>query len=334
MIKDFFENLSYRRKNENDLSDVTWAMCNACPKFKEFFLKFFFSDINVNDDTIINREVSIDGSRADFVIYNEDEKYLIENKIYDDGHHFGTYDITFGVTPDRFGYIANYTIPQPKSNALYMIRRWDDFYNKLGQIELDNEEEKQLIEGYRLYLKNVCHIVTFTKPMNIEGIFSLYELIESLCVLCDRKTDHFELKEYNRNRYYDNSHSDHTATGVNFQVKIDDGCRLEAYGWIGIYFNEEEPTIYMVFYDSKGWGQSICNLIRKDKSDKNMLSQIFALSDEEDGCWFSYIDGYDTYEEHFNKMSIEEQKEQLQLFMDSVLEYIYKLKTTDEMKGL
>lgn len=334
MIKDFLEHLSYRRRNENDLSDVTWAMCNASPKFKEFFLNFFFSDIKVNEDTRIEREVSEDNSRADFVIYNGDDKYLIENKVYDGNHHFGEYDSTFGVTPARFGYIANYTITQPKSGVSYQIRRWDDLYNKLGKIDLDNEDEKELIEGYRLYLKSVCHIVTFTKPMNIEGIYSLYELIETFGVLCERKTDHFELKEYNRNRYYDNSHSDHTATGVNFHVKFA-GCRLEAYGWIGIFFNEEEPTIYMGFYDYKGWGKPICDLLKKNNysvSDNPSLFELCDHSDDDDACWFTYIDGYDKYEDHFNQLPIEEQKAQLQLFMDSVLEYIYKLKTVIKIK--
>ena len=107
MIKEFFENLSYRRKNENDLSDVTWAMCNASLKFKEFFLKFFFSDIIVSEDTIIDREVSKENSRPDFVVYNGEDKYLIENKINDDKQHFGIYDNTFEVTPDSELYYSS-----------------------------------------------------------------------------------------------------------------------------------------------------------------------------------------------------------------------------------
>lgn len=38
MIKDFFENISYRLDNENDLSDIVWAMCYTSPTFKEVFL--------------------------------------------------------------------------------------------------------------------------------------------------------------------------------------------------------------------------------------------------------------------------------------------------------
>ena len=92
---------------ENDLSDITWALCNASHKFKEVFLKFFFPEIQISPDVVIEREISKDDSRPDFVIHNGSELYIIENKINDQAHHFGQYEKAFKVTPERFGYIAN-----------------------------------------------------------------------------------------------------------------------------------------------------------------------------------------------------------------------------------
>ncbi|SNR51015.1 hypothetical protein SAMN06265371_104145 [Lutibacter agarilyticus] len=37
----FFENIAYRKRNENDLSDITWAACCTSPSFQLLFLNFF-----------------------------------------------------------------------------------------------------------------------------------------------------------------------------------------------------------------------------------------------------------------------------------------------------
>ena len=42
IIKSFFSNLADRRRKENDLSDITWAMCQASPAFQKAWLHFFF----------------------------------------------------------------------------------------------------------------------------------------------------------------------------------------------------------------------------------------------------------------------------------------------------
>ena len=38
----FFTALSERARKENDLSDITYAMCEANLEFQKFFLDFFF----------------------------------------------------------------------------------------------------------------------------------------------------------------------------------------------------------------------------------------------------------------------------------------------------
>ena len=70
--KDFFETLSFRLKNENDLSDITWAMCLSCESFRNDFLHFFFPEMVIDKNISIEREVSENDSRPDFLIENKD----------------------------------------------------------------------------------------------------------------------------------------------------------------------------------------------------------------------------------------------------------------------
>ena len=310
--------------NENDLSDIIWAMCNTSPKFKEVFLSFFFPEIVISPDVEIEREVSKDDSRPDFIIHNNGDIYLIENKINDRNHHFGQYDKAFSVEPEKFGYIANYVIPQPEKDKHYQIRTWEEFYFLLGKGITENEQEQYLIDGFRLYLKNVCSIIEFNKPMNIEGIFSLYQFMEVLIKLCKREEDNFVLDVYNQDRMYNNSHACHSAMGVNFELKIKD-CNIQSWGWIGIYFSEEVPTICIGFHDKENWGKPVCNLIKEAMGSIQEGKHSTVPYYEDDAYWFEYIDGKDTYEESFNKLSLNEQIGELKKFMDEVLNLICDL---------
>ena len=53
---DFFRFLSDKFRKENDLSDITWAMCQSCESFRQYFLKFFFPEIQLDEDISIERE--------------------------------------------------------------------------------------------------------------------------------------------------------------------------------------------------------------------------------------------------------------------------------------
>lgn len=325
MITSFFENLSYRVNNENTLSDITWALCCSSPMFRELFLKFFFPEMQLSPEVEIEREIAKEDSRPDFIIYNNDDVYLVENKINDQKQHFGQYEKTFKVPPERFGYIANYMIPQPKQGKYYQIRTWEGFYKHLGTIHSDNEQEQSLFDGFRAYLKNVCNIIDFTKPMDIEGIYSLYQLVEIFSKLSNREEDNYIIKLYNQNRAYDNSHATHRIMGVNFEV-IFKRSRLQSYGWMGIYFDNEIPTICIGFWDNDNWGKAICNLLRKNVVDAKVGENTSAPYYEADAYWFDFDDDKETYEEGFNKLSLNEQTEQLKSFMDEVLNYICKLR--------
>ena len=93
VISDFFVALSKRAYKENDLSDVTFALCEADAAFKKFFLDFFFGAENLDaSEVVLEREVAYpDGSRPDFVIRTGSEVCFVEVKIWDCNHHFAQY---------------------------------------------------------------------------------------------------------------------------------------------------------------------------------------------------------------------------------------------------
>lgn len=163
LLKFFGELATYFRK-ENDLSDVTVALCNADNEFKEIFLKFFFPQINVSEVSNILREVPDDSakdSRVDILIKTNDENisYLIEVKIYDQNHHFGQYEKAYRIPKERFGYITNYNCKKEG----YVIKTWEEFYNNCCK-----NSNNPFIKAYGEYLKNVCGIDRYANnPMKI-----------------------------------------------------------------------------------------------------------------------------------------------------------------------
>lgn len=67
-IQKLFTNLAGRMTSENDLSDFVWALCQSNEGFKQFFLGFFFKNKLKAAEYAVDREVSCEGGRPDFVI--------------------------------------------------------------------------------------------------------------------------------------------------------------------------------------------------------------------------------------------------------------------------
>lgn len=159
----FFGGLANFFRKENDLSDVTVALCNADDEFKKVFLDFFFPQINVDELEPLRREVpdnSLKDSRVDILIETKDKRtqYLIEVKIYDQNHHFGQYETAYKVSKEQFGYITNYRCKKEG----YIVKTWEDFYN-----DCCKNSNNPLIKAYGEYLNNVCGIDPYSQPMNI-----------------------------------------------------------------------------------------------------------------------------------------------------------------------
>ncbi len=321
-INDFFYYISYKFYKENDLSDITWAMCQTCEDFRNLFLKFFFPKIKIVPDIIIEREKATEGSRPDFYIENGNELYLIENKINDKNHHFGQYDDAFNVSPEKFGYITNYSIIDADIRQKgYKIHTWEELYNYFCKQEISDENSKSLIEGYLEYVKKVCSIIKIEKPMRLNGLYSLYSLVEIIeNKLSKRDEDDFTIL------IDSSSHSNRMCgggvangvTGVNFHLKYKT-IDLETYGWFGIFYYFEKPTINVGFYNANGWGKKYIEMVSKYKekwSDHESFNQPYF---EDVYLWFDM--SQNLYNKFETSDSVEEQEAILKKFMDDVIMY-------------
>ena len=58
-IIDYFKYCSWKFAKENDLSDITWAMCMSSEVFRDSFLLFFFPNMVIEKDILIPRIMTI-----------------------------------------------------------------------------------------------------------------------------------------------------------------------------------------------------------------------------------------------------------------------------------
>jgi hypothetical protein len=73
-LNKFFKALSERAYKENDLSDVTYSMCESNKVFRQFFLDFFFRSFNIDAHAVtITREYATEWGRPDFYIRSGDK---------------------------------------------------------------------------------------------------------------------------------------------------------------------------------------------------------------------------------------------------------------------
>ena len=94
-MNNFFLSLAERKHNENDLSDITYALCKANDEFRKFWLKYCFEDDIDTEDLV--REYQDGFSRPDFFFHDlNNQERIIEVKIYDWNQHFEQYEEYFG----------------------------------------------------------------------------------------------------------------------------------------------------------------------------------------------------------------------------------------------
>ena len=308
MIENFLEILSVRKRSENDLSDVTWALCLSSHTFQTLFLNFFFPDIEFLNITRFEREKSEGDSRPDFLIENDGVIYLIECKIYDSNHHFEQYTSTFNIPNERLGYITNYKMTQ---NG-FIVKTWEDLYDYVTNNLPESENEKALWTGYLKYLKSVCGIIKITKKMDLKGMYSLYSFTELLKKLVNRAETEFEL------RYYSNKNiqGGNGISGCYFEIKYSKDLINTTWAWIGIYYERENPLICLGFEDKQGWGKPVYELL-DSRLDKIERDEFCTKPYREDGAiWFELTD-----EKHkeFDKISLVEQIQLIKEFMDRVI---------------
>ena len=288
-INTFFSSLSSRMWKENDLSDITWAMCQASPTFLECFVHFFFPEVDIH-------------SIIDFVRESPDEQ---------DGG--GRVDFLFRVQDDATPYLIEVKINYPLYEEGYdKIRQWEQFYDLMENRvkSFPESEETNLIKGYLSYVKNVCEIIKFTKPMNITGLYSMFELFQILKNLTTRQESDFTLSFYGNNE---------TQNGFNvkfwFELNYPNTSIPKDWGVIGLWYDKEQPIISIGFYKDEGWGKSIYNLLKT----KTFTKYQYCSTPYEDGGYY-FIDLKEEAMKSIDEAStIDEQKKILCNYMNEAL---------------
>ena len=136
----FFEKLSERKYKENDLSDLTWAICYQNRAFKIFFISYCFSK-EFKTIKYFDREFSKNKSRLDFHFFSNDfsndKEYLIEVKIYDKikQQQIKKYKEIFPKAERSI--ITNYNLKQKEG---YNTVTWKKFIKEL-EIEIKKNKE-------------------------------------------------------------------------------------------------------------------------------------------------------------------------------------------------
>lgn len=232
LVHQFFDKLSLRLRRENHLSDITWALCESNPEFRNFFLAFFWSDISIPNIRAFKREHSEVDCRPDFFIRTDGQDYLIEVKIYDRNDHLEQYTARFPNV--KIGYISNYAMP---AGSAMEFRTWEQFDSYLDDVsEHFGEESGKLVAGYRRYLKSVCSLIKFRK-MNLSGLSDLYHFNKLIVKIVKSVDSIYEIAEYAqaKSRFVNRS-------GATFSMRPNEGGDT-IYPWIGVWYDESSVGI-------------------------------------------------------------------------------------------
>ena len=292
----FLQALAERMNKENDLSDITYALCRADEKFRAFFFEFCFDEkISVED---INREYAVNNSRPDFYLRDmHGQERIIEVKIYDKNQHFDQYRKDF---PDaKYAFIANY--PHQEVHG-WTIKTWRSFCDAI--VKQDLKHNNSLISGYIEYLKTVIGIEEF-KAMKLNLCTSLPDFYNNLIYIAKKE---FGFWEYNSSKSFCSNYYGQ------FFYKED------LYLWFGLYLSDGK--IYIGLKDADTW---VPDCIRKNIEtliangcDTEYFEQPIKFPDGNYGdYWFLLKD--DKFKILCDDKSIEMQKEVLKGFFISVL---------------
>jgi|GEM_PF-2353262 len=275
MIIDFFTKLAERLKSENALSDVTWVLAETCQGFKTAFIKYFFPQIENPKLADIHQEYNFkEGVRPDLLIEIDDKKFLIENKIYDTNYH-PEYKNIIGI--DGLAIILNH---KPSEGAIieeFKVRRfWDDFIEYLEKQQSFDSEEKEFINGYIKYVKEVCTIMEL-KKITFNKLNSLIYFINLVATIIDKFQKEGLMCE--RNKDVRRSPFAASYSGQYFRLKRVGG-KTTIWPSFGIYFGDEEPMVYIDF-ESDFCDNIYQQFVNKDKDIKNDIYHV--VTNKEDG---------------------------------------------------
>ena len=299
-------------------------MCVSNKTFLKIWVEYFFgSAIDVDNIANVEREVWDDkyaSSRADFIITLKDNspRYVIENKIYDTKHHFGTYEDAFAISSDHLGYITNYEFE--KEN--YDVKQWENFYRHLKTMTDIPTEDRSVIEGYSNYIKAVCNIMTPEKPVRINNLTSLYDLSILLKEGINRHAEEYDSEYYKDLKFENGPAFRRYYMKVTYKNAPDEWKVIYPY-W-GVWFNEDNPRIAFGFDKDSGWCKEVVKFMRLHTEAFSKVNLHFCTRPLDDWGYAFYMS--DSAKEAFDKAEdIETQQQILTAFMDEALAFPLRL---------
>lgn len=274
----FFRQLAIRLKSENNLSDVTWAVCNSSSKFKSFFIGYFFPTLEIDCDIHLKREQSDETGRPDFGFKYKDKQYFIEFKKHDQNHHSNYADI-HGV--DYVALISIYSIP---SNLYkYRLTRWKDFIDQL-EVHLQKAEwendERNLVFGYIEFVRQTCGLIKY-KKMKLDNLQSLFQFNHIIKELVNSSFDNFKVVSSRSSSFFYN------RSGYSFEFTKNDSKKWLT-GWYGIYYVEEWVTICVGIWPNNELNENYLKLTKTQfeslAQNKTIIGDAY-LDDDDNWLW-------------------------------------------------
>jgi hypothetical protein len=296
----FFSNLARRLNSENDISDITWALCRTNDHFQKFFLGYCFENSITRDIDFIEREIPEEDFRLDFLIQDIDgSRYLLEVKKYDRNVHKEYKKLNF----NKRAFIANYSMA--KQSVYDHTVTWHNFIDTLmAEIKKNTELNNSLIKGYLAYLIGATDYYKGA-TMNLTGFQSLDIFVKTLNDIVNQSKIQDIRAKYSCDAGYSGIDIKFSKSKKSFHI------------WYGItYFaNNERPYLVLEFFD--GCSKAIKEKLLKTKKGKYFLEPYV----EE----MSVI--VEMQEKHFeilcdSKSTFEEQKKCLKNFFEEVIDML------------
>lgn len=253
----FFTVLSERMYKENNLSDITYALCEADVKFRQFFLDFFFHDAQLKaSEVTIERETCFKKvGRPDFCMWTRDGRlYIVEVKIYDGSQHFEQYHSILKENRNdeawkRLGYIANYEEVKdvkieckPACEVCSRVATWSEFVDGLDRYR---GFEDPAIQGYVEYVRRVCPYDDFKTPegweISAEDFKVVAEFDKALENAIDEQNDCKTYRRSTRSMYW---------LGRFFEWCPNGNAVPSCRGWIGAYYRANGAVVCVEFEET------------------------------------------------------------------------------------
>lgn len=271
----FFDSLSKRNWDENNVSDFLFALFKSSPDFHKTFINtiekkyrhFDASGLTHKDILVISRESAYEEGRSDIqIIYKNNKEIVIENKLWDKNYHEDKYLNYF-----KNKHIVIFSIVKP------ILMEPDKFITLLWHELIDEMQQTKdpLILGVATICKELTKMETIklVKLQNPLGLLYLNRMFKNSIKNCSLKGTTVQIFNKGKNFMEDSS-------GYYFEVSIGN---YKIWAWYGLNYNEIHNDIIMIWI-KKNWNnelfKKIFRILDKNKIVKDKKYNVIKSSED------------------------------------------------------